>query len=106
MLLIVGCSQKHSPDPLPLLSAAEHLESVRPLPVEIDTRSPVRFEVYSEQGNKAVKGVVLQVRVIALHQNHPRLFFFFFPASCRPRLCPAATTQAKATACALTATST
>jgi hypothetical protein len=76
MFLFVGSSQKHAPDPLPPPSAAEHLESVRPLPVEIDTRSPVRFEVYSEQGNKAVKGVVLQVRAFVWRWHHQRLFFF------------------------------
>ena len=44
-----------------LPAAAEHLESVRPVPVEIDTRSPVRFEILAAGGNKRVKGVVLQV---------------------------------------------
>ena len=77
MFLIVGCSQKHAPDPLPLPSAAEHLESVRPLPVEIDTRSPVRFEVYGERNNKPVKGVVLQV--------HVATFMFVFPPPSRRR---------------------
>ena len=42
-------------------AAAQYLEAVRPVPVEIDTRSPVRFEVRSSIGNKPVKGVVLQV---------------------------------------------
>lgn len=45
-------------------AAAQYLEAVRPVPVEIDTRSPVRFEVRSSIGNKPVKGVVLQVFVL------------------------------------------
>jgi hypothetical protein len=45
-------------------AAAQYLEAVRPVPVEIDTRSPVRFEVRSSIGNKPVKGVVLQVLVL------------------------------------------
>ena len=49
------------PLPIDCCAAAEHLEAVRPLPVEIDTRSPVRFEVSSFVGNKPVKGAVLQV---------------------------------------------
>lgn len=46
---------------LSVVAAAQYLEAVRPVPVEIDTRSPVRFEVRSSLGNNPVKGVVLQV---------------------------------------------
>jgi hypothetical protein len=41
--------------------AAECLESSRPTPAEIDTRSPVRFEVCSAADEKAVRGAVIQV---------------------------------------------